>query len=75
MDSNQNTQIDADSPESTASTRQPNLIKRAFRNRFGHWRAGWRGRQAARWTLAGMALLLLAFFGSKFVLEVLLRRP
>lgn len=42
---------------------------------LGHWRAGWRGRQAARWTLAGMALLLLAFFGSKFVLEVLLRRP
>jgi ABC-type uncharacterized transport system permease subunit len=42
---------------------------------IGHWRAGWRGRQAARWTLAGMALLLLAFFGSKFVLEVLLGLP
>lgn len=42
---------------------------------IGHWRAGWRGRQAARWTLAGMALLLLAFFGSKFVLEVVLGRP
>lgn len=39
---------------------------------LGHWRAGWRGRQAARWTLVGMALLLLAFFGSKFALEVVL---
>lgn len=41
---------------------------------IGHHRRGWRGAQAARWTLAGMALLLLAFFGSKLVLEVILRR-
>jgi ABC-type uncharacterized transport system permease subunit len=27
-----------------------------------------------RWTLVAMALLLLAFFGSKFVLEVVLQR-
>ena len=33
---------------------------------------GWRGRVAARWTLAAMALLVLAFFGSKFVLELVL---
>ncbi|HEV7490179.1 MAG TPA: cytochrome c biogenesis protein CcsA [Rhodanobacteraceae bacterium] len=39
---------------------------------FGRWRWGWRGRRAVRLTLAGMAILLLAFFGSKFVLEVLL---
>lgn len=41
---------------------------------LGHVKRGWRGRQAARWTLAGMILLLLAFFGSKFVLEVVLTR-
>lgn len=41
---------------------------------FGRWRFGWRGRTAVRWTLAGMAVLLLAFFGSKFVLEILLQR-
>ena len=38
----------------------------------GRWRYGWRGRVAARWTLAAMALLVLAFFGSKFVLELVL---
>ncbi len=36
---------------------------------------GWRGRTAIRWTLAGFALLLLGYLGSKFVLEVLLNRP
>jgi ABC-type uncharacterized transport system permease subunit len=41
---------------------------------FGRWRWGWRGRRAAQWTLGGMALLLLAFIGSKFVLEILLQR-
>ena len=41
---------------------------------LGRWRYGWRGRVAVRWTLAAMALLVLAFFGSKFVLELLLRR-
>jgi len=39
---------------------------------FGRWRWGWRGRRAVQLTLAGMVILLLAFFGSKFVLEVLL---
>ena len=41
---------------------------------FGRWRYGWRGKRAVRLTLIGMAVLLLAFFGSKFVLELLLRR-
>jgi ABC-type uncharacterized transport system permease subunit len=41
---------------------------------LGRWRWGWRGRQAVWLTLAGMAVLILAFFGSKFVLELLLRR-
>lgn len=35
---------------------------------------GWRGRTAVRWTLAGFGVLLLAYVGSKFVLEVLLGR-
>ncbi|KAB2936721.1 MAG: cytochrome C biogenesis protein [Rhodocyclaceae bacterium] len=35
---------------------------------------GWRGRKALRWTLAGFATLLLAYIGSRFVLEVLLGR-
>lgn len=41
---------------------------------FGRWRYGWRGRRAVRMTLAGMFLLLLAFFGSRFVLELVLKR-
>jgi ABC-type uncharacterized transport system permease subunit len=41
---------------------------------YGRWRFGWRGRTAVRWTLSGMGVLLLAFFGSKFVLEILLGR-
>lgn len=36
---------------------------------------GWRGRQATRWLYAGAALLLLAYAGSRFVLEVVLERP
>lgn len=40
----------------------------------GRWRFGWRGRQALRFILAGTGLLVLAYLGSKFVLEVLLRR-
>ena len=35
---------------------------------------GWRGRQATRWVYAGAVLLLLAYVGSRFVLEVILRR-
>lgn len=41
---------------------------------FGRWRLGWRGRIAVRWTLGGFALLVLAYFGSKFVFEVILHR-
>jgi ABC-type uncharacterized transport system permease subunit len=40
----------------------------------GHWLYGWRGRAAWRWTLAGFAMLLLAYPGSRFVLEVVLGR-
>lgn len=35
---------------------------------------GWRGRLALRWTLAGFVALVLAYFGSRFVIEVVLRR-
>ncbi len=35
---------------------------------------GWRGRIALRWTLIGFAFLLLAYTGSRFVLEVILHR-
>lgn len=35
---------------------------------------GWRGRIAIRWTLAGFVILLLAYIGSKFVLEIVLSR-
>ena len=40
----------------------------------GRYRFGWRGRTALNWILFGSALLLLAYIGSKFVLEVILRR-
>lgn len=36
---------------------------------FGRHFLGWRGRVAVRWVIAGFALLMLAYFGSKLVLE------
>jgi ABC-type uncharacterized transport system permease subunit len=41
----------------------------------GRHRYGWRGRVALRWTLAGFGVLLLAYIGSRFVLEIILGRP
>jgi len=41
----------------------------------GRARFGWRGRTARRVLYAGTALLLLAYVGSRFVLEVVLGRP
>lgn len=41
---------------------------------FGHLRFGWRGNQAIKWALVGFIALILAYFGSKFVLEVILVR-
>jgi ABC-type uncharacterized transport system permease subunit len=40
----------------------------------GRWLRGWRGRTAVRWTLGGFVLLVLAYVGSRFVLEVILQR-
>lgn len=41
---------------------------------WGRWRYGWRGKTATRWTLAGYAMLILAYFGSKLVLEIILQK-
>ncbi len=41
---------------------------------FGRWRFGWRGRTAIRFTISGFIMLMLAYFGSKFVIELILQR-
>ena len=41
---------------------------------WGRWRFGWRGRVAIRWTIGGFIFLMLAYFGSKFVLELIINR-
>jgi ABC-type uncharacterized transport system permease subunit len=41
---------------------------------FGRWSWGWRGKQLVRWTLGGFVVLMLAYFGTKFVLELVLQR-
>jgi len=38
----------------------------------GHRMFGWRGTTAVRWTLIAFGLLVLGYFGSKFVIEILL---
>jgi len=41
---------------------------------WGRWRFGWRGRTAISWTVGGFIFLMLAYLGSKFVLELVLAR-
>jgi ABC-type uncharacterized transport system permease subunit len=41
---------------------------------WGRWQWGWRGKRAARLVYGSAFLLLLAYVGSRFVLEVLLQR-
>ncbi len=41
---------------------------------IGRQTQGWRGITASRWTLVGCALLALAYYGSKFVLELVFQR-
>lgn len=41
---------------------------------WGRFRSGWRGRKALIWTQVGFVVLALAYFGSKFVIELLLSR-
>ena len=40
----------------------------------GHWQLGWRSKIAIYWTLGGIVTLILAYFGSKLVLELILQR-
>lgn len=39
---------------------------------IGRFRFGWRGRYAAHWTISGFFVLVLAYFGTKYVAEYLL---
>ena len=41
---------------------------------WGRHQMGWRGNKAIRWALAGFICLMLAYFGSKLVLEIVLHR-
>lgn len=40
---------------------------------WGHYKFGWRGKIAIKWSMSGFILLMLAYFGSKFVIELVLR--
>lgn len=40
---------------------------------WGHYKFGWRGKIAIKWSLTGFTLLMLAYFGSKFVIELVLQ--
>ncbi|MCP4040873.1 MAG: cytochrome c biogenesis protein CcsA [Gammaproteobacteria bacterium] len=40
---------------------------------WGRYRFGWRGRVAIRWSIGGFVALMLAFFGSKLVIELILQ--
>ncbi|MFC1327654.1 MAG: cytochrome c biogenesis protein CcsA [gamma proteobacterium symbiont of Ctena orbiculata] len=39
---------------------------------WGRYRFGWRGQMALTWTLSGFVVLMLAYFGSKVVIELIL---
>lgn len=41
---------------------------------MGRWQYGWRGKTAMRYILAGFIALFLTYFGSQFVLEVVLHK-
>lgn len=41
---------------------------------LGRYAFGWRGRVAQRWVLVGFVMLMLAYIGARFVLEVILGR-
>ncbi|MCR9299184.1 inner membrane protein YpjD [Vibrio fluvialis] len=40
---------------------------------WGHYQKGWRGRKVTWFAVAGATLLTLAYFGSRFVREIILR--
>ena len=39
---------------------------------IGHHKYGWRGAQAAKWTLAGFVALMLGFYGTNIVLQLVI---
>ena len=41
---------------------------------WGRWHYGWRGKKAVKFTIAGFVFLMLAYFGSKTVLEIILQK-
>lgn len=41
---------------------------------YGHYTKGWRGITVTRWIIVGFVFLMLAYYGSKFVLEFILHR-
>lgn len=41
---------------------------------WGRYRYGWRGRTALTWTMVGFVVLMLAYFGSKAVAELILTK-
>ncbi len=41
---------------------------------WGRFKFGWRGRKTLIWTQVGFVVLALAYFGSKFVIELLLTK-
>ena len=41
---------------------------------WGRYQLGWRGTKAIRLALTGFVCLMLAYFGSKLVLEIILNR-
>lgn len=40
---------------------------------WGRYQLGWRGNTAGRWVIGGFCMLMLAYFGSKLVLEIILK--
>ena len=41
---------------------------------WGRFKFGWRGKMAIKWSISGFTLLMLAYFGSKFVIELVLQQ-
>jgi len=41
---------------------------------WGRWHFGWRGKKAIHFTLGGFIFLMLSYFGSKIVLEIILQK-
>lgn len=40
---------------------------------YGRWQFGWRGKKAVHWTLGGFVVLFLAYFGTKVIIEFVVR--